>query len=852
MYANSIKGYTGSAEQREALKKINPTVTKMRERLAEGEEPPIQVWMTADRNGRAEVALSAMMAGIIITQDDGDVTPITFLAPATQNTMRNKKYVGHFSNSLAYAKPMYFDKKDIFGCVLSITSKAIAEANGAWYDDHDLRTPYDVTVIGVAETVNDEKEEEKEEAIGFRFPKLPDEFTDEGLNGDADIPVLVAIHKVMPFGYGDNPPSGNLKDEAIKMSFQELHEYGLMHAQAAEYLLKEHGGTSLHKAEGFNLSMLTKEFRDKVKPLLEENIETTPRPMSDSSPDHQLMVKEIQAAFDMQVNEAIDKDPVLQGIFKNGQGGQHQADTQDGNNRSAGDAASIIKAFKDLDKEEGGSKDASYNSYAKAFYSILAMREVTDPEEGTKTLELCSELNPYFAEILTKSGKLQNAVKLNQQLLAFSTRLQESGQIQDHFIDMPPMNKACMTQMTVAGWLSQTLTSEYAQDKTRLTCFNLAASCAKTDAHWSALNNMNDNHMECELGVGEDSRTKIDTKALSSYDITTVAELCTLLANVNTFIKFIAARKDLGYSPNNQPMLSGWLDQLLSEITGRDGRKWLDEATKQTPFLPYAIALRVQNAFALLCRAAHDIQLNEAACAGTPPERNVRIIRDIRMSFEQVLTDLAMARISNTAGPFGGAPPLTLKEHCPTVFSTMFPHLVAAGERKRGRDRDNAGDAKGVRGGKTPNPNGKPNNGEGEAQGKDKGFLILIDATKRPNMSTYKPPRVTAGTRHRFLCVLFCTQGLACPYKGKCNFAHIFDAKRLPKAEQDGLKRYVNSEPAVKWAEGEEPRGVTFDRGPPQPAGAPAPAAPEAADENPEGGAPAGGPPNDNGRRGPP
>ena len=229
----------------------------MRERLAEGEEPPIQIWMTANREGRAEVALSATTAGVIITQDDGDVTPITFLAPATQATMRNKKYVGHFSNSLAIAKPMYFDKKDIFGCVLSITSKAIAEANGSWFDDHDLRTPYNVTVTGVPEeTANEGKEEEKEETIGFKFPKLPEEFTDEGLNGDADVPVLVAIQKAMPFGYGDNPPSGNVKDENVKISFQELHEYGLMHAQA-EYLLKEHGGVSLHKTEGFMLSMLT-------------------------------------------------------------------------------------------------------------------------------------------------------------------------------------------------------------------------------------------------------------------------------------------------------------------------------------------------------------------------------------------------------------------------------------------------------------------------------------------------------------------------------------------------------------------------------------------------------------------
>ncbi len=46
------------------------------------------------------------------------------------------------------------------------------------------------------------------------------------------------------------------------------------------------------------------------------------------------------------------------------------------------------------------------------FFSILAMREITNPEEGTTTLKLCSKLNPYFSDILAKSGKLQNAVKL--------------------------------------------------------------------------------------------------------------------------------------------------------------------------------------------------------------------------------------------------------------------------------------------------------------------------------------------------------------------------------------------------------------------------------------------------------
>mgnify|MGYP000671356465 CR=1 FL=1 len=126
-------------------------------------------------------------------------------------------------------------------------------------------------------------------------------------------------------------------------------------------------------------------------------------------------------------------------------------------------------------------KDAGANNYAKAFCSILGMHEVAE-DIGDPTVELCQELNPYFQETLNKTDKVRNAVKLNQQLLAFSMKLQESGQIQDHFIDMPPMNKACLTQMTVAGWLSQTLTSEFALDKTRLTCFNLAASCAKTDA----------------------------------------------------------------------------------------------------------------------------------------------------------------------------------------------------------------------------------------------------------------------------------------------------------------------------------------------------------------------------------
>ncbi len=778
----------------------------MRDRLAGGEDPPVQRWITANREKRAETVLSAITAGVLIIQEDGEVAPLTFIAPAIQATME-LKYVAHFSNSLENAAPVYIAKTDIFGCVLGITSKAIAKDCGVIYDAHDLRIPYDTEEIGTATTVNEE-EKEPTEGTGFKFPILPEEFTKEVRDDDddEDIPVLVAIQKVMPFGYGDNPPEGNLNEENVKSDFQSLHGYGLLHATALEFLLKEYQGTSLHKTPNFEMKFVSKEFRDKVSPLLEEKVEARVRPINSNAQDHQLMAKQVHKAYESQIMEHIEKCPDLTALFAK----SAISETPPGRGqRTTSETSQLIDAIKShTTGDDGTGKDSGPNDYAKAFYSIISMYEVIDDDNNT-SIELNKELNPYFLSILNKNGKAMNAVQLNQQLRAFVITLEDKGRMQDHYIDMPPLNKACLTQMSVAGWLSQTLTSEFAHDRTHLTCFNLAASNKRHESHQSAVTNMNENHMECELGVGKDARTKIDTKALANFDITTVEELYTLLANLNAFVKFLVAKRDSNGGNTYQPWLSQWLEGVLSELTAREGRKWLEEATRQTLYLPYAIALRVQNAFALVCKAAHDIHLNEAALEGRAPDSKNRIMRDIRLSFDQIMGDLASARISNTAGPFGGAPPLTLKEHCPTVMSMMYP-TAPKGKRQQQDSPD------GGKGGKVGRAEGKPQPPKPNAKavagpGGKKGFFRLANGAKEPNLRENKPPRVTVENgKQKFICMQFCTQGLNCTYTTKCNFGHVFDAKKLPKEEQEALKKYVTKEPAIEWVRGEEPRGVTF------------------------------------------
>jgi hypothetical protein len=260
------------------------------------------------------------------------------------------------------------------------------------------------------------------------------------------------------------------------------------------------------------------------------------------------------------------------------------------------------------------------------------------------------------------------------QVKSFVQCIQQDQLFWNMIIDMPHGNKAYLTRLRNVEFVVEAFTS-----RTNAEHINIGTFTPQDETHFSVVNmkdNIENTHMESELGIADDAKTKVDTRCHYNLKIVTWEQLKCTITNLNCFVLFVAnhgnaAKKrsldPLGGTPaaKTKPYLSCHLETLLTILSAPGMNKWQEEVSKQYKHLYFTILMRVQNALATWVAVCHDHENNENAATKVAPARASVFVKEFDASMSMLMSDLQMAKHSQTAGNFAMAP-LTYIKFCPT------------------------------------------------------------------------------------------------------------------------------------------------------------------------------------------
>lgn len=396
---------------------------------------------------------------------------------------------------------------------------------------------------------------------------------------------------------------------------------------------------------------------------------------------------------------------------------------------------------------------------------------------------------------------------------AFVQCIQQDQKFWNMIIDMPHGNKAYLTRLKNVEFVVEAFTS-----RTNAEHINIGTFAPQDSTHSSVVNmkdNIEKTHLETELGIADDAKTKVDTRCHYNLKIMTWEQLKCTIANLNCFVLFIAnhgnaaKKRSLTGTPaaKTKPYLSCQLEMLMTILSAPGMNHWQEEVSKQYRHLYFTILMRVQNALATWVAVCHDHENNENAGTNVAPGRMSIFVEEFDAAMSMLMSDLQMAKHSQTAGNFAMAP-LTFTKFCPApikiekTFEKQSPSYQAPGSRsnnssgdKRGRVTFNDDSARRD----SPSSFKKAKSDEQVEFSKSKGMFKLVPG-KTVNARLHKPPLIEFEGKRAPLCLKHCSAGMACQFKN-CKFHHLSlaAAQNLKSSDKSALDEYARSEPAITW-----------------------------------------------------
>jgi hypothetical protein len=232
-------------------------------------------------------------------------------------------------------------------------------------------------------------------------------------------------------------------------------------------------------------------------------------------------------------------------------------------------------------------------------------------------------------------------------------------------------------------------------------------------------------------------------------------------------------------------------DDLVSSWYGQMARR--GEQTVQAPVLHYSNAC-LERARNMVCL---DLEKNENAGQQIAPDRSSIFVDKFDAAMTMLMSDIQMAKHSQTAGNFAMAP-MTYNKFCPPLPKVQPPtmHLPEGATTAATRSavpptrmRETARTCLGV----------SSKSDEQVEFSKSKGMLKLV-AGKAINAHLNKPPVIEYNGKRTPLCLKHCLAGLACQFKS-CRFHHLSLAAAQSLNIGGDVKRECQGEPALGPAE---------------------------------------------------
>jgi hypothetical protein len=259
------------------------------------------------------------------------------------------------------------------------------------YDDIDLREPLKVTTADGSEKI-------------WSLAKLPEDDDQEDANDPNATPgkpklVMVAIPKVFPFAYEDDPPMGSFGHKDVETAPQSVDGKLLIIIRALTFLAEHNDGNSYHKITNFAWNYFPV-LKQKFEKLTSKSIYTKLESLQPDVPDHKIMEMQMtNAQILLQAKHQMKHPQVV--IIPPAQS----------TNAPIEDSSSFVKAARILagkDDEE----EESIKMTANCFYKILTMTGSLS-NTGLVHCETSHKLLPVWASTF-KSKNNTSTKKLNK------------------------------------------------------------------------------------------------------------------------------------------------------------------------------------------------------------------------------------------------------------------------------------------------------------------------------------------------------------------------------------------------------------------------------------------------------
>ncbi len=373
--------------------------------------------------------------------------------------------------------------------------------------------------------------------------------------------------------------------------------------------------------------------------------------------------------------------------------------------------------------------------------------------------------------MISTPGTRQNANLYNMEMKLFVQCIQQDQKFWNMIINMPLGNKAFLTRLKNVEFIVEPFTT-----RTNAEHINIGTFAPQDETNILVVNmkhNIKNTHMETELGIADNAKTKVDMRYHYNLKINSWEQLKCVIANLNCFVLFIAnngnaAKKrtlTLGtITASTKPYLSCHLEQLMMILSGPGMAKWQEEVSKQYKHLYFSILMHVQNALAAWVAVCSDLENNENAGQKIAPTRSSIFMDEFEAAMSMLMTDIQMAKQLQRAGNFAMAP-MTYEKFCPALPKSMPPNTAPSGGRNNNSgEKRRTSFANENNGRDSPGGFKKAKTDKQLEFSKSKGMFKHV-AGKALNPCLHKPPVIEFDGKCAPLCLKHCSSGMACTFK---------------------------------------------------------------------------------------
>jgi hypothetical protein len=199
-----------------------------------------------------------------------------------------------WGNSLQSASFVAINSNELIGSTLGIILKANSLEHKFTFFDCDHRK---------------ELIDRTNPADKLKLPSLPNDLNNPTKTEHEDMQVLALFQKAIPIEFESDPPMTEINDVNPIESLQSIREAAAIIGEAWQFLAEKYSSSSIHKEDIFAWGYVSAAFEEACNDSLHEKLATAFKPISPSSNDDGITLKQFHEATDAATKIFKEKHP---------------------------------------------------------------------------------------------------------------------------------------------------------------------------------------------------------------------------------------------------------------------------------------------------------------------------------------------------------------------------------------------------------------------------------------------------------------------------------------------------------------------------------------------------------------